>query len=449
MIRKTLLTLTLPALLLTSTTAQAEKRYLFQWDEGQGTTMPGWTWHEDGNQVITSNHPGWIVNGDGPFGGAVTFPWGPSPRTFEMGGSSSGAWAKIDPSRRAPSTNCGGSLHIYQDDLDGNRAAWWLWYDGMPLSERGVVTNEAIDRWSFYIYLEGISGASSEGAGSTFHMGTYLCKDTGEPAYGTGDGCPYEGPGNKHYYHYLQFSPGAWLHVELDEHPQHLRGSFVTENNPALAEFGMDYLSSLNQWYFTPVTDEQPGLVSYWLDEMYFYATSDPEECAEPQQNNDSITSLWVGYWPETGKWQIFWQDQSYETASSQGLNDYTNSTFEVRWSTTPITNANYEQATPIQPEWFSGPQYTGSSEPLIRRVSSWRPAVTTQFELPAQVTSSAAIIYFAIKDVSIAGGHSGTNWPYNRPDGHDAASPYIRTINYHLPPAGPSHPVITTIYSR
>jgi len=129
-----------------------------------------------------------------------------------------------------------------------------------------------------------------------------------------------------------------------------------------------------------------------------------------------------------------FWHDSSYATASGQNLDNTTQSTFEVRWSTSPITNENYSQATQITPEWFGGVEYTGSNN-LIRRIDSWVTKTTTQFELPDNIESNYNRIYFAIKDVSIAGAHAGTMYPWTRTDGHNAASPYIRTIDYNLRP--------------
>lgn len=419
-----------------ATWAKAERKYLFQWDEGSGTSMSGWTWYPKGNSAITSQHPGWILNEDGPFGGSVVQPWGPSPLTFESGGYGSNNLAMIDTSDRAPSTSAGGALRLYENpetlDTAAHLISWWVWYDGQPLSERGI-TDSSTDRWSFYIKLHGITGASSEALGASFHVGTYACAHSDEPTYGTGDGCPYEGPGNQHYYHYLRFSPGAWLHVELDQHPQHRRGSHVAGNNPTMITNGFNYMEHLNQWYMEiryPASQE----TDYLLDEMYFYSTQDSSESSEPQQNDESITSVWVGYWPSTGKWQIFWNDMSYETSSGEGLNDVTLSTFQVRWSTAPITNTNFESATLVNPEWYGGPEYAGAPN-LIRRFESWVTYTFTQFELPDDIEAANDVIYFAIKDVSAAGGHRGTRYPWNRTDGHDAPSQNIRTIDYHLRP--------------
>lgn len=417
--------------------ASAERKYLFQWDEGEGTNMPGWTWHDD----VAYGKSGWLMDSDGPHGGGKQFGWGPGPRSFELGGYGSNNLAKITTKDRSPSTSTGGALKVYEhpDTLDtaSHLITWWLWYDGMPLSERGI-TDSTTDRWSFYIKLDGIKPlegaiAHRESPGTMFHVGTYLC-DYAPPGV---RGCPKEGPGNQHYYHYLLFSPGAWIHVELDQHPQHLRGSFVSGYNPSILRGyeGMNYFEHLHQWYMDiPYAQQQE--TSYLLDEMYFYSTKDPQESAEPNQNNESVTSVWVGYWPNTDKWKIFWNDMSFETASGHGLNDTTSSTFEIRWSTSPITNSNYNQAELVNPEWFSGPEHTSHTNG-IRRWDSWATYTWTQFELPDAVENSVSKIYFAIKDVSVAGGNAGTKWPYNRTDGRNPASPYIRAIDYYLPAGG------------
>ena len=424
--------------ILNSSMVQAEHNYLFTWNEGKGTEMPGWTWSDD----VAYGHPGWTLETYGPFGGGKNYYWGYGPRCFEMGGDASSSLPLIDQQNRAPSTSSGGSLKIYDYDTLEHHPGWWVWYDGETLADKGI-TDDYTDRWSFYIKLQGTQPATSSSPAAAYHVGTYLCSSTGLPTYGTSDGCPFEGPGNQHYYHYLYMSPGAWIHVELDRHPTHLRESFVAGNDPAYINPPLDsqgnshpmhYMAHLHQWYME-ICYNQAAPTAFWLDEMYFYSTQDPVESAEANQNDESITSLWIGYWPDTGKWQTGWQDMSFSNATGLHLNDNTQSTFEIRWSTAPITNANYTSANIVTPEWFTGPAVT-SYPNGIRRQTSWRTWVWTQFELPENIVNNNDIIYFAIKDVSNAAGNAGTNWPYNRPDGHNAPSPYIRTINYHLGPA-------------
>jgi len=417
----------------------AERKYLFKWDEGSGTNMPGWTWSDD----VAYGHPGWTLNTDGPFGGGKTYMWGYGPRCFEKGGNSGGALASVDMQDHSPSTHSGGSLKVYDDDDVDHYPGWWLWYDGEPLSSRGI-TNADTNRWSFYIKLHGTRPATSTDPASILHFGTYLCGETGLPTYGQGDGCPYEGPGNQHYYHYLYMSPDTWIHVELDRHPTHRRDSFVAGDDPDYIHptedssgnpFPMHYYEHLHQWYIQIKNEDgRDSPISFKLDDMYFYSTKDSTESAEPNQNDKSITSVWVGYWPDTDKWQMGWQDMSYTNENGLNLNDSTESTFEIRWSTSPITNANYDNANVVSPEWFSSPEHT-SYPNGVRKASSWWPRVWTQFSLPAEVENNNNHIYFAIKDVSVAGGNAGTVYPNNRTDGHDAPSPYIHTIDYYIRP--------------
>jgi len=416
----------------------AERKYLFKWDEGENVNMPGWTYTDD----VAYGHPGWTLNADGPFGGGKDYMWGYGPRSFEKGSYGDDSLAIIDQSSRCPATSTGGSFKVYDSGLsDTHQATWWLWYDGEPLSQKGI-TDANTNRWSFYIKLDGISefpktGGSENVMGAGFHVGTYVCDYTGNPAYGTGDGCPYEGPGNQHYYHYLHFEPGAWIHVLLDQHPQHRRDSFVAGDNPTMITNGFNYMEHLNQWYME-IRDAQEQPTAYWLDEMYFYSTGDGEESAEPNQNDISITSVWVGYWPNEDKWQIFWEDESYENSDGENTNDDTNSTFQIRWSTEPITNDNWNEASPINAEFYAGEEYTGLTDrSFVRRPNAWSVRAWTQFELPDEIEQNNNHVYFAIKDVSIEGGHVGTQWPWNKIDGHDAVSPYIHTIDYYLRPDG------------
>ena len=435
-------------------TAFAERKYLFTWDEGSGTNMPGWTWSND----VAYGHPGWTLDKDGPFGGGKTYMWGYGPRSFEKSDYHNDTSAEIIDTDEAPSTSSGGALRIFDTGQSTTyQSCWWLWYDGEQLSKKNI-TDANTDRWSFYIKLSGITGATSTSPGATFHVGTYLTDDTACPSYGTGDGAPYEGPGNQHYYHYLYMSPGAWIHVELDRHPTHRRDSHVAGDDPAFIlptqdqcspshNHAMHYYEHLSRWYME-IARSQTNLTSYLLDDMYFYSTRDPQESAEPNQNDTSVTSLWVGYWPETGKWQMGWQDMSYVNQDGMNMNDNTESTFEIRWSTAPITNANYSSANIVAPEWLSGPEHT-SYPHGVRRADSWSTRIWTQFTLPAGVTASHQKIYFAIKDVSVQGGNAGTSWPWNRPDGHNAPSSYIHAINYALSPedqAASQKPIIKVI---
>jgi len=411
----------------------AEKNYLFNWDEGIEHTFPGWTWSDDVNGY---GAPGWTLNSGNttylPGYGGENFFWGYGPRFFKKGGDTGGALVSIDADNRAPSTITGGSLYVYDDSEDLlYYPGWWVLYDGKNLKTRGL-TDSATDRMSFYIQLEGISGNSSTQVGDVFHVGTYLCEGSGGIEQGVA--CPFEGPGNQHYYHYLYLSPDAWIHVNLDQHPTHRRDSSVADNDPSFIDgtLTQHYFEDLHQFYMEVRYDTGDPDTSWHLDEMYFYSTSDLEESVESDQNDDSITSLWVGYWPTTGKWQMGWQDESYETASGENTNDYTNSTFEIKYSTSPITNENWDLATYVSPEWFGYPNAT-SNPNGVRRADPWWARAWTQFEIPSEIIENNNKIYFAIKDVSVGGAGAGSTYPWNRIDGHDAPSSDVHLIDYSI----------------
>lgn len=257
-----------------------------------------------------------------------------------------------------------------------------------------------------------------------YTMGTYLS---------WGDSVPYEGPGNQHYYHHLSVNPGTWIKVQFDEFPQHKRGSFVTGNDPSYMEAGKHYLENMIFFYMAACDWNEGGpLTSFKIDEMRFYSTKDT---AEPDQNNESVTSFNVGYWPGEDYWEISWNDMSW-TDGGTHRNKPKYATFDVRWSTKPISNANFESANRIDP-LFNGGQDVAGEDHLVRHYEG-KPVTWTRFRLPDDIEQNYNRIYFAVKDVSEKGRHKGSVFPWNTVksgDGHDAPSPYIRTIDYDLRP--------------
>jgi hypothetical protein len=397
---------------------------LLNWNDGSGQTLAGWDWLDD----VAYGNNGWLLSENGPIEGGENYSWGWGPRSFNKGDYGKKNSAVIDLFDRAPSTDVGGSLKVFEtEDSTDHRSTWWLWYDGKPLSVRGI-TNAKTDRMDFYLKAEGMNGINDDGRKESltnnFHIGTYLCWKSPDPAYG----CPYEGPGNQHYYHYLGINPGAWIHVLLDQFPQHIRGrTRELSNNPTLAPYKKNYFEQLSQFYFE-IRDGQNKKTNFRVDELNFYST---EDMVEPNQNELSISSLWIGYWADKGVWEIGFHDKSLPA-----YNDDFNSTFEIRWSVSPITNANFGKAEIIEPKFYNGSAYAGeNSEHLIRRANGWTSNVWTRFNLSRNVEEEYSKIYFAVKDVSAKGKHVGTKWPYNKGDGHDAPSSNIKIIDYYLRP--------------
>ena len=100
---------------LISTVGYTERSYLYTWDTGSGTTMPGWTWYPEGNAVLTSGVPGFQMDIDesGPFGGGNVYLWGTGSRNFYKGDYGNENLVEIITTDRSPSTDTGGSFRIY------------------------------------------------------------------------------------------------------------------------------------------------------------------------------------------------------------------------------------------------------------------------------------------------------------------------------------------------
>lgn len=332
--------------------------------------------------------------------------------------------AEIDTINYAPSSSSGGSLHIYDTlESESYQSSWWTWF-GLADVFSDISGQTGNNRLSFYIKINADAlpnmGADN-GIPTNVHVGTYLC---------WGDSCPDgEGPGNQHYYHYLSLAGDGWYHVKLDPHPNIVRGPYYIGGSDYVYDtFGVVYWDRIIRLY-TQIHDFQAAPTDMWIDEYDVYT--------EPVAENDlSVCSLAVGYHPNIDKWEITWHDLSYYTSTAyQNLDDTTQSTFEVRWSNSPITNENYSSATLITPDYYGGISYSGTAN-LIRRTSSWATNVWTRFSLPDQTGNSK--VYFAVKDISVSGGHAGSIYPWNRTDGHNAPSELIKTIDYSISDESP-----------
>ncbi len=328
----------------------------------------------------------------------------------QTGGREMDAYVVSD--QRAPCTSEGGCFKVQCVAGDPVYVQYWMWYDAPGLE----ITNERDDRFDFWIYLSGTGGNQDNPTQPyNFHLGTY-----NQPKDET-DCRP-----NSHFYHWFFFNPGAWIHVLADQHPSHWTGQNGNEsphNDQYYLWSGYHYIDTLSQWYMEYIgSGAQPGAY-FLIDEVKFWSTKDSYE---PNQNDDSICSVWVGYWPSDDHWEISWQDASFY----DGKSDYTNSTFEVKWSTSPITNENWDQAEYIVPERYAVKGCPGT----IRKTNPYSTLCWTRFKLPDEIEENYNHIYFAIKDVSKTGEHKGS-FPYQHGDGHDTPSGYIHTIDYYLRP--------------
>ncbi len=398
---------------------------LLDFNQGRETTLSGWQWQDN----VAYGNEGWVLGNDPNIGLGEKYKWGDGPRIFDKGDTGPYNTAFIDVNKRAPSTLFGGSLRVVETvGIVNHHVNWWVWYDGKPLSQRGI-TNNRTNRMSLYINTTGIDPIQAEGRVDLdkirFHIGTYLCWNVeGKTANGTGDGCPYEGPGNQHYYHYFSFDSDAWVHLLVDQHPQHLRGQkYTLKNNPSYQTDEKNYFAQLNQMYMS--VQNQQNETSMNIDEIRFYSTLDTNT---PLQNEESITSIWVGHWPNKDEWRVGFSDMSFETYNADSIG-----TYQLKWSFTPICNKNYDAANLVTPKLFSGEGHVGEEHQgsRFRRSNRWKQTAYTSFDLPLEDVDKGKMIYFAVKDVSELGKHTGKQYPWNKGDGHNAPTDLIKTIDY------------------
>ena len=408
----------------TSIECPTTRKILFDFED----QMAAWTYTA---AVGGDGAPGYELTGTDPnIGDSTSTARISATRSFDKADYGSGTVLSFD----ATDVPGGGGSYSgkYLSNLTDKQANWWVFYDNYELSTRGI-TNADTDRMSFYIKLDGMQPSVGPHIGTTdpvgnlttvnrggsnnrFHVGTYICASV--PG-----GCPVEGPSNNHYYHYLGLNSGAWIHAQLDEKPQHLRGPVEeVPTNPAKALYGYDgYYANMHQMYFE-IREAQAQQTTMWLDEIAYHSTDD----TDPNQNQQSISSLWVGYWEADDEWQISWTDENQEGGNGQL------STYEIRYSTQPITNANWGGATPVLPKFYTGPQYESNpSDFAIRKMDDWFGVLWTAFDLPNGVETSGSTVYFAIKDISVIGTGGGSLGIWSANDPVTAPNDFVRTTTY------------------
>ena len=209
-------------------------------------------------------------------------------------------------------------------------------------------------------------------ADRNLHFGTY----TRDPVTGS----PYQD--GEHYYHYYNIPGGYWTKIIANEHPTHktsYQGNYI-ENNPTAPEW--NYYDGFTRFYISlPHDPDNPpeGEWEWYIDELEFYHEDEPEDI--------EITSISCTYFG-AGHFQLNWRG-GLKVASPSNH-------YELRYSTSPITNANYNSAT----------MAPGCSD--ITKVDGSYNWMTADFSIP--VTSGTA--YFAIRDIT-------------------SGSPYVARIDY------------------
>lgn len=225
---------------------------------------------------------------------------------------------------------------------------------------------------------------------------------TGNPPRVTAGIGPYNGSGG-HWYHFFYNHGGGWTHILADAHPQHNNSYSDASRYPypsySLRNLGIDYYNTMFRWYLSCGDYDGIATPSYsvWIDEIEFYYDSEP-------QNNETINSPSVTYHNDTKQFEIGFNDK-YKN------NGYSLSTYELRYSFSPITNSNWSNATPAKILADSRFAIGARSDGKFAKWWPYYQSVWAPFRL-ANSTDEEKLtvgvrVYFAIKDISQVEGNS------------------------------------------
>ena len=205
--------------------------------------------------------------------------------------------------------------------------------------------------------------------------------------------------GGDHYYHDVtNIGMGGWTHILFDAHPIHNNSG---DSNPY--DFyrvgGYDCPGNAIEYFNRTVTFalriNDGGLplspMTIYLDEIEFYKVSEPE-------NDETIVGIGVGYDAGHKIFDIGFCDK-YRGSVCEAL-------YEVRYSFSPITNANYSVAklcTVIQNEAVNFSYVTGNQGEIQKTAPGYSQIWgQLKLDLPDEgLLVAGQTIYFVVKDIS------------------------------------------------
>ena len=315
------------------------------------------------------------------------------------------------------------------------------------------------DRITMYVYVPTFwTYRTSYGgpADDNFHIGTYVCRQSDEPCidrtgcspYSWGEPCNGD---NGHFYHHYTIAPfggGGWTKIVIDQNPQMHRNGNNPPYNPTgswsgndsdFTPFGENYIASLTRLYFDGKAENgipsSSGAYHFWIDEVQ--AESKDLYYAERNQNETSIASVAVGYFPDgLGHWDISFCTETPNFG-----------TYQIKYSATEFTNANFStNGTYITP--LTSVVTNPSAQGMIGKWRNEQYSYTryaTKFTLPSQYQVAGTTVYFAIKDVSQTASHGCSENGWNT-DTRTSSNSNIYSVSYKVagataassPPAAP-----------
>lgn len=198
-----------------------------------------------------------------------------------------------------------------------------------------------------------------------------------------------------HYYHELaNINMGGWIHMIFDAHPVHNNAG---DTNPYsyYRAGGRDYPGDAVR-YFNNVhgfalratmVNNLPSPVMLYIDELEAYKMTHPE-------NDETIAGIGVGFDPSEKIFDISFCDK-YRCADCS-------STYQVRYSFTPITNGNFDKATLCEVINFD--RSKNNTQGLIYKPANGYSQIWAALKLREEERNTLVegkTIYFAVKDIS------------------------------------------------
>ena len=207
---------------------------------------------------------------------------------------------------------------------------------------------------------------------------------------------PYNDVGG-HWYNDFMVAGGGWTHLVVDGHPSHNNSWHNASKYPypsaSLRNMDVDYFNSMYRFYLTlsPYSGVAAPVYQTWIDEVSFYFHDGKFE------NNETINSPSVGLNGETNEFNIGFFAKYKNNSQDSGK-------YDIRYSFSPISNENYDSATPVHILDNGTHGIKSSTSGHIYKKSNYYPQVWAGFRLRAEDEGKiepGVKIYFAIKDIS------------------------------------------------
>lgn len=210
-----------------------------------------------------------------------------------------------------------------------------------------------------------------------------------------------EGVGGHWYHHVLLNGGGIWK-TQLDGHPHH--NNIRLNNLPPMDQSYIrnypDFFSELRLFYIMsiPLSGYEVGPVPYreTVSPFIFWEDTEP-------QNEETITGLST-MWNSQDHFGEMSFESKYLDAESYGL-------YQLRYSFTPITNANWNEATPVHVREYGPFHIDARTDGVFIRPVPGRKVVWVRFDLATGVDEDkleqGSTIYYAVKDIGQVGGNS------------------------------------------